>query len=66
MRIVVDRKKCAGMGVCEAEAGDLFQVGDYDGKLKVLDDTPGEERRAAIEAAIDFCPTGALSIVEDD
>lgn len=64
MRIAVDYVKCTGLGMCEAEAPDLFEVQD-DGSLKVLNETPPEDLRSALEAAVDSCPTEALSIVED-
>jgi ferredoxin len=64
MRIVVDRDKCTGLGMCEAEAPDLFEVQD-DGSLKVLDEHPGPGDREAAEAAVMACPTEALSLVED-
>jgi ferredoxin len=64
MRIVVDRDKCTGLGMCEAEAPDLFEVQD-DGSLLVLIEKPEEDRRAALEIAVQSCPTEALSIVED-
>jgi ferredoxin len=64
MRIVVDRDKCSGLGMCEAEAADLFEVQD-DGSLVILNETPGEDQREAAEAAVESCPTEALSIVED-
>ncbi|MGQ0631388.1 MAG: ferredoxin [Sporichthyaceae bacterium] len=64
MRIVVNYDKCTGLGMCEAEAPDLFEVQD-DGSLKVLNDTPGSDQLAAAEAAVDSCPTEALSLVED-
>jgi len=64
MRIVVDYDKCTGLGMCEAEAPDLFEVQD-DGSLLVLIENPGEDQRAAAEAAVESCPTEALSIVED-
>lgn len=64
MRIVVDRDKCTGLGMCEAEAPDLFEVQD-DGTLKVLDEQPGEGQREAAEAAVLSCPTEALTLVED-
>jgi ferredoxin len=31
----------------------------------ILNETPGEDRREAAEAAVESCPTEALSIVED-
>ena len=64
MRLVVDYDKCTGLGMCEAEAPDLFEVQD-DGSLTVLNDRPDESQRAAAEAAVESCPTEALSIVED-
>jgi ferredoxin len=64
MRIVVDRDKCTGLGMCEAEAPDLFEIDD-EGTLVVLDERPEEEQRAALTAAVEACPTEALSIAED-
>ena len=64
MRIVVDLDRCTGLGMCEAEAPELFEVQD-DGSLVILNDTPTEQQRAEAEAAVGSCPTEALSIVED-
>lgn len=63
-RIVVDRDLCQGHAVCESEAPDVFSVSKA-GELTVLDETPGDDRRKAVEAAVKYCPTHALSIVED-
>jgi len=64
LRIVVDSDLCQGHGVCESEAPDLFEV-DGDRKVRVLDETPDESQRTALELAVKYCPTHALSIVED-
>ena len=64
LRIVVDMDLCQGHGVCESEAPDLFEV-DRDRKVAVLDEAPGEDHRTALELAVKYCPTHALSIVED-
>ncbi|HEY2206473.1 MAG TPA: ferredoxin [Pseudonocardia sp.] len=64
MRIVVDWDRCTGLGMCEAEAPDLFELQD-DGTLEVLDEKPAEEKREELEAACESCPTEALSIAED-
>lgn len=64
VRIVVDRGRCRGLGLCEVEAVDLFEVRD-DGFLMILDDAPGEDRQDAAEAAMVACPTEALSILDD-
>lgn len=64
MRIAVDRVLCQGHGVCESEAPELFSV-SKSGELTVLDPNPPETCRTEAEAAVRFCPTGALRIEED-
>lgn len=63
-RIVVDRDLCQGHGVCESEAPGVFSV-SKDAVLTVLDEAPDDARRAAVEAAVTYCPTHALSIIEE-
>ena len=64
MRIVVDFDRCQSNAVCMGVAPELFEVRD-DGFLYVLDETPGEDRRAAAEEAAASCPTQAISLVEE-
>lgn len=64
MRVVVDRDLCQGHGVCESEAPAVFSVAK-DGTLTVLQEVPPASERRAVEAAVKYCPTHALSIVED-
>jgi ferredoxin len=61
VRIVVDTQLCQGHGVCMGEAPEVFEV-SRDGKLTVLRPEPPEELRSQLEAAVKYCPTGALSI----
>lgn len=63
-RIVVDRDLCQGHGTCEGEAPDLFEVPKA-GQVVVLVEHPGDEHRKAAELAVTYCPTHALTIVED-
>jgi ferredoxin len=64
MRIVVDRDLCQGHAACEGEAPDVFSVSKK-GELTLLNPTPSEEQRAAVELAVKYCPTHALRIEED-
>ena len=64
MRIVVDADLCQGHGVCESEAPGVFEVGK-DHRVVVLDADPPADRRVEIEAAVRFCPTHALSLVDE-
>ena len=63
MRIVVDLDLCQGHGMCEMEAPEVFEAGRD--RVNLLDEEPDEAQRAAVQAAVRYCPTQALSIVED-
>lgn len=64
LRIVVDEDLCQGHGVCESEAPDVFEV-NRERKVELLQDPPDESLRAQLELAVKYCPTHALSIVDD-
>jgi sterol 14-demethylase len=64
MRIVVDRQLCQGHAVCMGEAPEVFEV-TRDGKLTVRQERPPDALRTQVEAAIRYCPTGALSWMEE-
>ena len=62
----MDRDLCQGHGVCENEAPAVFEV-SKDGVLTVLQETPPRPPSARrVEAAVKYCPTHALTIVEDE
>ncbi len=61
MKIVVDRTKCSSIGLCEATAPDIFEIGP-DGVLNILIDDVPADRRIDLEQACENCPTQALSI----
>jgi ferredoxin len=61
MRVVVDRSKCSSIGLCEATAPNIFQIG-ADGALEILIDDIPADRRIDLEQACENCPTQALSI----
>jgi len=61
MRIVVDRDRCEGLGMCESMAHEFFELDD-DEVMHVLDENPGEEHRTLLHAATQACPVLALSL----
>ena len=61
MRIEVDRDRCEGLGMCEAMAHEYFEVDDD--VMTVLDETPPDEDRDTVHAAVEACPVLALSLV---
>ena len=65
VKIVVDYDECASNAVCMGIAPEVFEVRD-DGFLYVLNENPGEELREKVRQAANGCPTGAITIVEDE
>jgi len=63
MRIAVDKSKCQGVGICEGIAPTVFEVLD-NGELQLNQSSPPIEMAVKVQAAVDQCPTGALSSLE--
>ena len=61
MQILVDFDLCESNDVCMAVAPDIFEVRDDD-FLYILNETPDEDRREAMEEAVQRCPKQAISI----
>lgn len=62
MKVIVDRAKCTGLGICESLAPAFFEVGDS-GELVQLQEDISDGELAAVEEAVQGCPTEALRIV---
>lgn len=63
MRIEVDLDLCQGHAMCELEAPDVFTV-PRKGLVTVTDPAPPENSRAAVQAAVRYCPTQAIRLVD--
>ena len=63
MRIEADLDLCQGHANCELEAPGIFTV-PKKGKVQITDPDPPESERAAVVAAIHYCPTQALRLVD--
>ncbi len=63
MRIEADLDLCQGHAMCEMEAPGVFSV-PRKGKVTVLDPAPPDSERAAVEAAVRYCPTQALQLLD--
>jgi ferredoxin len=64
VRILVDFALCQGHGVCKAEAPDVFDVDEGEGRVIVLDAEPPASQRDAVALAVRYCPTRALRVEE--
>ncbi|SDU69390.1 ferredoxin [Gordonia westfalica] len=64
MKVVLDRARCTGLGICESLAPEFFEIDD-DGSLLVLKDEVAEADLMEVEEAISGCPTEALRLLRD-
>lgn len=64
VRMAVDDTRCIGGGQCELAAEAVFEVDDDAGVATVLD--PGLLDRATALELVDRCPSGAISLAEQD
>jgi len=61
MRILIDRDLCEGNAVCMKVCPEVFTVDDSD-QAQLLIESPGEDLRSKIEAAVRRCPRQALKL----
>lgn len=61
VHVAVDREKCCGAGQCVLLAPEVFDQGEEDGLVVLLEPSPGEEHRTAVAEAAAVCPTGAIT-----
>lgn len=65
MKVIVDRARCMGNGICEAIHPEVFEVGD-DGIVVIHEDKLRAAERDRIIEAVESCPASALRFVDDD
>ena len=61
----MDFDLCQGHAVCVAEAPGVFELDKQEGRVRVLQERVTAELRKKVEAAVEYCPTRALSIETD-
>lgn len=62
MKVIVDFDACAAHGDCVLAAPEIFDLGDDDEVVTVLEAEPADDLRAKIQAAADACPMAAIRI----
>ncbi|PRY25844.1 (4Fe-4S)-binding protein [Pseudosporangium ferrugineum] len=65
MRITADTGVCVGAGQCVLTDPGVFDQ-DADGIVTLLTDRPDAAAAEGVRTAVELCPAGALSIVEDE
>jgi ferredoxin len=62
MKVIVDLNLCDAHGDCVVEAPQVFDLGEEDEVVSVLDPEPGEDLREKVERAARACPVSAIRI----
>ena len=65
VRIVLDREKCQGHGLCAMYAPDSFALDADIGVAEVLPDGALRSSRETLDLAEQMCPVHAIRIVQD-
>lgn len=65
MKIVADTDKCVGAGQCVLTEPEVFDQGEDDGMVVVLNAEPGRALVSTVREAVDLCPARALSLTGD-
>ncbi|HET6501815.1 MAG TPA: (4Fe-4S)-binding protein [Amycolatopsis sp.] len=63
MRIIADTNTCVGAGQCVLTDPEVFDQSQDDGTVILLNERPADVEKA--REAVNICPSGALSLVED-
>lgn len=64
MRVEVDRDLCESNAVCMGIAPDVFDLGDDDLAVVLVDEV-ARDRQADVREAVAMCPKIALTLRED-
>jgi ferredoxin len=62
MHVSVDTDKCCGAGQCVLVAPDVFDQGEDDGIVVLLDADPGADLQPAVREAAQVCPASAITV----
>jgi ferredoxin len=62
MKVIVDMDACEAHGDCVIAAPEIFDLGDDDDVVTVLNAEPGEELRVKAELAVANCPVAAITL----
>ena len=63
MKVIVDRAKCTGIGICESLAPAHFEVNEA-GEQVLLKQAVAPDEAQVIDEAVGGCPTEALRLAD--
>ena len=62
MEIKADSRLCIGAGMCALTAPDVFDQSEDEGLVVLLRSVPPAGQEAAVQRAVNLCPSGAISV----
>jgi ferredoxin len=64
MKVTIDKDKCCGAGTCVLVAPDVFDQGEDDGIVILLNPQPPADLHAAVREAVSVCPAASIQLSE--
>ena len=66
MKVTVDKDRCCGAGTCVLVAPDVFDQGEDDGIVILLNPQPPADLQASVREAASVCPAAAIQLSEQE
>ncbi|EFG64217.1 ferredoxin [Streptomyces sp. SPB074] len=64
-RVTVRAEVCVGAGQCVLAAAGVFDQGEEDGLVRLLDPYPAPPLLPSVREALGRCPSGAITLHDD-
>jgi ferredoxin len=61
-RVVLDLNTCQGYANCVMVAPEVFDIDEKTGVAILLQESPDDAQRSAVDDAVGQCPTGSISV----
>lgn len=66
MRVTVDTERCCGSGMCVLTAPEIFDQRDEDGIVRLNHAIPEAALHQQVREAAQNCPSGAITVNDDE
>lgn len=64
MKVKVNYDRCEGHAICMGLVPSVFQIGDDDEQVRVIDESPDPSLHDDMVLASKRCPIGAITVTE--
>ena len=64
MKVTVEPDRCVASGQCVLAAAAVFDQGEDDGVVVLLNDSPSPEQYEAVRLAAQMCPASVIHVTE--